>query len=301
MLRHALRIFLLLILTLPAAWAGNTLALVLSDTTPPYREFSHGLKEALRDSQWTIGSTGNRESIDLAQPPQLLVTVGVDALRSSLAQPASPPIIATLVSRQVYERLLAESGRPRNRSTAIYMEQPLNRQAMFLRQILPGRTRVGVLASQESTPLIAPLRQALSAQGLTLELEESNHDETLLPAANALLPRVQLLLATPDPKIYKRDNIKTILITSYRHQKPVIAFSSAFVGAGALAAIYSTPQQIARQVAELIMTNGINLPPPEHPNQFSIAINRSVAEALNLQLAEESEIRRVLLQGKELR
>lgn len=301
MLRGVLRTILLYLFLLPAAWAGNTLALVLSDNTPPYLEFTTAFRGALNNSSWTISSSGKIDSIDPGKPPTLIVTVGIEAFRQSLALNNTSPIVATLIGRQIYEKLLSESGRARNRSTAIYIEQPLHRQAAFLRQLLPGRSRVGILASNEGRNQIAPLRQALSAIGYSLDTEDSDTDETLLPATNALLPRVNLLLATADPKIYKRDNIKTILLTSYRHQKPVIAFSSTFVNAGALAAIYATPQQIARQAADLVSTHGSNLPAAEYPNQFSIAINRSVADALNLQVPEEADIRRILQAGKEFR
>lgn len=301
MLGHALRILLLNLLLLPTVWAGNTLALVLSDSSAPYREFAQTFSRALQESSWQIASTGKIETIDSSNPPALIVTAGVEAFRQTLARPGNTPILATLIGRQLYERILAEAAKSHPRSSAIYIEQPLNRQVAFLRLLLPGRQRVGILLSSESSNSRVPLRQALLAGGLALDSEESDGDENLLPAVNALLPRVNLLLATPDSKVYKRDNIKSILLTSYRHQKPVIAFSSTFVNAGALAAIYSTPQQIARQAADLINDHGSNLPVPEYPQQFSIAINRSVAAALDLSLPDESELKRALMAGKETR
>jgi ABC-type uncharacterized transport system substrate-binding protein len=294
MLRHALKIFFLSFFLLSDVWAANSLALVLSDNTPPYREFSGTLKDGLQDSPWKVSSIGNVDSIDPANPPQLIVTVGIEAFRQTLARSGNTPIMATLIGRQIYEKSLSEASRNRPRSSVIYIEQPLHRQAAFLRQLLPGKTQIGLLHSSEGRSQVAPLRQALSATGLNLDTEESESDETLLPAANALLARTQLLLAIPDAKIYKRDNIKTILLTSYRHQKPLIAFSSTFVTAGALAAIYSTPAQIARQAAEMIKLHGLSLPAADYPAYFSVGINRSVADALNIQLADESDIKRAM-------
>ena len=302
MLRHALRVLALLLLVLPKSWAAGTVALVLSDNSAPFREFSNTFTESLQSStQWKVSSVGSIDSLSSANSASVIVTAGLEAFRQSLARAGNTPIVATLIGRPVYEKLLAESGRPRGRTTAIFIEQPLNRQIAFLRQLLPGNTRVGMLLSEEGRNTLTPIRHALSAAGFALDTENIDSDETLLSAVNALLPRVQLLLTTPDPKIYKRDNIKTILVTSYRHQKPVIAFSSTFVTAGALAAIYSNPPQIARQAADLIIEHGTSLPAPVYPNQFSIAINRNVAEALNLEIADEPAIRRALLAGKEFR
>lgn len=287
---HAFRIFLLSFFLLPMAWAGGTVALVLSDNTPHFREFATTFNEHLQGSRWKLGKT------DDSPAPRLIITVGVDAFRKTLARGGQTPIIATLIGRQLYEKLLAESGRPRHLSTAIYIEQPLGRQVAFLRQILPGQNRIGLLLSDEGKEDFRPLRQALLSNGFSIDSEESNSEETLIPALGALLPRVQLLLATPDPKVYRRDNIKTILITTYRYQKPLIAFSSTFVTAGAFAALYSSPQQIARQAAELLITHNGELTAAEYPTHFSVAINRSVAEALNLPTPSEAEIRRALMQ-----
>ncbi len=98
----------------------------------------------------------------------------------------------------------------------------------------------------------------------------------------------------PDAGIYRRDNIKSILITTYRQQRPVIAYSSAFVTAGALAALYSTPAQLARQAVELMEQPG-TLPVIVYPAQFAIAINANVAQALGLNVVDEAGLRQRML------
>jgi len=299
MLRHAFGILFLALFLLPSAWAGNTVALILSDNSAPYKEFAAGFYEAMQDKGWEV-NLGLAEQAESGNA-SLIVTVGVDAFRQSLQKPGNTPILGTLIGRQIYQKLLNDSGRPRKRSSAIYIEQAYNRQAQFIHALLPDKTRAGVLVSTDSRHELGTIRQALQANGLTLDSEDSDHDESLLPASNALFERIQILLATPDPKIYKRDQIKTLLLTSYRHRKPVIAFSSAFVTAGALAAIYSTPKQLARQAAQMVLNHGSNLPPAEYPDQFAIAINRSVADALGLSLPDEAELRRALNASKESR
>lgn len=295
MFTHALRIFLASILLLPSAWAASTLALVLSDGSAPYAEFATTLGNGLEGSAWKIVSSGKIDSLEPGSRPDLIVAAGSDALRQALARPGNTPVIATLIARPAYDRIVAEAGKPRPRSTAIFIEQPAPRQVAFLRLLLPGRNRVGMLGSPESRAGLTPFRQALQAAAYTLETEEAEGEASLLPAINALLPRVNLLLAAADPSIYKRDNIKAILVTSYRHQKPVVAFSALFVQAGALAALYSTPTQIARQTVDMISLYGANLPPPEYPSQFSISSNRSVAESFSLQLPDDAELRRALM------
>lgn len=302
MLRFALPVVLLLIALAPAAWAGN-IVLVLSDSSGPYAEFSNTLGDALENTSWKITAAGKLETLDLAaKPPDLLVTAGAQALRQVLAKNGTTPVLATLLPRQSFDKTLADAGKLRGRVSAIYLDQPPARQAAFLRHLLPGQKQIGLLLSQETRAATEQYRRALAAAGLTLDSEDVDTDIALLPALNTLLPRVNALLAIPDASIYKRDNIKAILVTSYRHRRPVVGFSAAFVTAGALAALYTTPAQIARQTADLIASQGIALPAAAlPPSLFAVAINQNVVEALGLSIPDEASIRRAMLADREAR
>jgi len=275
------RLLLTLILFVPPAWAENV-ALVLSGNDTPYTEFTSSLRDAIAGTTWKIA-------------------VGTNAFRQTLAHSGNTPVIATLLPRLAYEKLLAESGNRTRRVSAIWLDQPAARQAAFIRHLLPGKSRIGMLISSENHLQVGPFRQAFTSAGLTLETEESDSDKALLSTLNALLARVNIVLAIPDSGIYKRDSIRSILMTTYRYQRPVVAFSPALVNAGALAALYSTPTQIARQTAEVMHTFNSTLPPPMSPNQFSIMINQNVALALDLNIRDEADIRRALLADKEAR
>ena len=301
MLRFALPAFIMFLFMAPLAWAGN-ITLALSDNGGPYAEFAVTLGNALEDTSWKVTASGKPDAIEQTTPrPDLIVTAGSEAFRQMLARGGNTPMIATLLPRQSYERILAETGRGRSRVTAIYLDQPPARQASFLRQLLPGQKRIGMLLSNETRPLASQYRAAFNNAGLILDSEDSDIDSTLLPAVNTLLPRVNVLLAIPDGTIYKRDNIKAILVSSYRHQRPVVAFSPAFVNAGAVAALYSTPAQIARQIADLIINLGQSLPGPMPPSLYSIAVNPNVAQALGLSIPDETMIRRAMLADRESR
>ena len=294
-------VIVVLLFLAPAAW-GSNLTVTLTDSTGPYAEFAKSLSNALAETHWKITIVGPGDNAERsASRPDLIVTAGSDALRQALSHGSSTPIIATLLPRLSYEKIVAEFAKNRGRITAIYLDQPPARQAVFLRHLLLGLKRVGILYSSETRPSANLNRQIFSQAGLTLEAEDSDTDNSLLPAINALLPRVNVLLANPDSTIYKRDNIKAILITSYRHQRPVVAFSPAFVNAGAFAALYSTPTQIAQQTAELITHMGSTLPAPMAPNQFAISINQNVAQALGLPSPDEANIRRAMLADREPR
>lgn len=283
----------LTLLLAPVAWAGNV-TLLLSDSAGPYAEFSSTFSEALNSRRWSIHLVPKADAYTPGAPAaDLIVTAGSEALRQALQRaPPGTPILATLLPRQTFERLLNEAPRARRQLTALVLDQPPGRLSAFIRHLLPGQTRIGILSSPETRLLLPALRQ--SSGNLQFDSEDVDSDGALLPALNNLLPRVGALLALPDAGIYRRDNIKSILITTYRQQRPVIAYSSAFVTAGALAALYSTPAQIGRQAAELIEQAG-TLPVIVYPAQFAIAINANVAQALGLNVADEASLRQRLL------
>ena len=299
--RFILYFFLSLITLSPVAWAGS-ITLLLSENSGPYGEFASTLGEVLDSARWKISRIGKTDNIEPSgQRPDLIISAGSEAFQRALAMGGTTPIIATLLPRQSYEKIIAQAGPQRARFTAIYLDHPPARQASFLRHLLPDLKRVGMLFSSETRGVASQYRQTFKNAGLILDSEDSDTPSTLLPALNTLLPRVEALLAIPDTTIYKRDNIKPILVTSYRHQRPVIAFSAPFVSAGALAALHTTPAQIARQTADLINNMGTTLPPPVPPSQFAITINSNVAEALGLSIPDEATIRRAMLAESEAR
>ena len=281
------------------AW-GASVALILSESGGTYDEFANKLNDALGGSHWNIVSTTLADATQAPPTADLIVTVGSDALRKALSRTDSPPIVATLLPRLSYERILSEHRRP-GRITAIYLDQPPARQAAFFRHLFPEQKRFGLLVSPETRGLAGQYRQAFSNAGLILDIEDADTDKALLPALSAVLERSSALLALPDSTLYRRNNIKAILITAFRQQRPIVGYSPAFVTAGALAALHTTPHQAARQTADLIIANGTNLPPPSGPTQFAIAINPNVAQALGIKVPDEAAIRRALLSDRESR
>jgi putative tryptophan/tyrosine transport system substrate-binding protein len=298
MLGRALRFLLLFFCLVPAALAQGKIALVISDQSTPYSAFVSQFQDSLRSGNWATGRAIAPDALANQAPVDVVVAVGSEALRAALARNDKTPILATLITRSAFEQITAGKSGDGRKVSAIYLDQPASRQAAFIRLLLPAGKNVGVLARQADSRSLAGMTSAMRDNGLSLVSETSDTDDALIPALNLLLPRVDVLLATPDPVIFRRDNVKAILMTAYRFQRPVIAFSQALVNAGALAALYSSPTQAAEEAADIIREHGINLPPARFPATFSLAINRSVAEALGRELPDEASLRRSLQGAK---
>ena len=102
-----------------------------------------------------------------------------------------------------------------------------------------------------------------------------------------------VFLALPDPRVINADTAQNVLLTSFRMRRPVVGYSAAYVRAGALAAVYSTPQQIGTQTGQIVraILGGSPLPAPQFPKQFSVSVNHKVARSMGLELDDDDVIR----------
>jgi putative tryptophan/tyrosine transport system substrate-binding protein len=78
-----------------------------------------------------------------------------------------------------------------------------------------------------------------------------------------------------------------VLLASFRARVPLLAFSPSYVRAGALLALYVTPEQVGQQVASVVrgVLQGKSLPSsPLYAQNFSVAVNEHVARSLGLDL-----------------
>ncbi len=179
------------------------------------------------------------------------------------------------------------------RISAIYLDQPLFRQLDLIRQALPKSSRLGIVLGPESARDAERLQILSEARGLTLTVERAQRDTALYPALQRALADTDVLLALPDPYVSNPETAQNVLLTSFRQRVPVIGFSAAYVRAGALAAVFSSPAQIGTEAGEIArqVYRGQVLGAAKYPRYFSVTINRQVANSLNLSLEDETTLR----------
>jgi ABC-type uncharacterized transport system substrate-binding protein len=185
------------------------------------------------------------------------------------------------------------------RDSAIYLDQPFRLQLDLIRLALPKRDRLGVVLGPTSAALRDELRAAAKAKGFRLDIEQIDSSQALLPALNKVLEDNDVLLSVADPVVFNNHTIHHLLLSTYRHDVPVLGLSRAYVEAGALLAVYTTPEQIGTHITDVLLklasTGQWTLPAPQPPRYFSVTVNRRVASALNLVLPDDAELLRKLL------
>lgn len=267
--------------------------LVMSNGAPPYQQFSDALSKALlaNNVNAAIVSSQVGENLSPDDDPKidLTISVGLKATEHAIAN-FRAPLLSAMVSRNDYETLIERHSSRRSAATvsAIYLDQPWDRQFNFIRAALPNLRVVGVLYSPDNNILLPRL-----PRGMSLNARSVLPSETLFDALENVLSSSDVLLVIHGNEIYSSSNMRNILLTSYRKKVPLIGISQAYVNAGALCAIFSTPEQVAGQVLEAIVSFATNrqLPEPRYPTAFSIAVNQQVARSLEIVLDAPEVIR----------
>jgi ABC-type uncharacterized transport system substrate-binding protein len=226
------------------------------------------------------------------KPETLIVTLGSETTHGLFQHSFRNPVFSLLVSKQSYKTLLDE--KPAGVSwSALYIDQPLNRQLSLIRHLLGDDQSIGVLLGPYSRTEHKALQSIARRNRQSIRIEEITDEEQLIPSLKSLTDHSSVLLAIPDPMVFNKTTIRGILLLSYRENIPMIGFSRAYVKAGAIAAIYTRLEQISEQAYQLIRQHGERNGLPRstyYPDDFSVAVNRKVARTLEISVDSEDEL-----------
>ncbi|MGJ9420066.1 hypothetical protein ACHAC9_20285 [Massilia sp. CMS3.1] len=221
---------------------------------------------------------------ELAQRRRLvLVAIGPVALREAAAQRCDCVVIAAFTSSQVWRSVVDELPAARAKAmTAVYAEPAPFDQVRLATLLYRRPVRVAAILGPD-TGFLLP---ALTGQAEVLQAARGDDLGDIL----ARVKRSEVLLALPDSAIYNPENIRNILLSTYRRKQAVIGFSADMVKVGALASTYSEIEDINAQVAEMaasFVATG-ELPAPQFPRYFRTTINEGVARSLDIAVSIEA-------------
>jgi putative ABC transport system substrate-binding protein len=280
------------------ALAAPLIWVALGESGGVHQETADHLKASLADFAEARVDRATELFAGRGARPDLIVTVGAAALDLALEQLpkkeagwAKIPLLATLVPQAVVEARRALVGvRP---FSAVVLDQPLARQFALIRRALPESQRVGVLPGPLTRARLGQIEKEARQRGLQLVVgPEVRASEDIYPSLKETLIHADVVLALPEPLVYNAGTLQNILLTTYRARVPLIAFSSAYVKAGALLAVYSTPQQVARQTALVVRDWLAGREPPLYVfnPEFTVVANDKVAASLGLRPFDVDEL-----------
>jgi hypothetical protein len=172
--------------------------------------------------------------------------------------------------------------------------QPACKHLQLIKAINPKWTTIGVLSSINSLDTAAELSRCAIRFNFDLQLYAISDESDLQKTLETAVEYNKVLLATVDPLVYNSRTVKNILLTSYRHRKPVIGYSESFVQAGAVAAIYTSAETVADEAARIIsefFDNNWQFKRNIYsPSGFSVSTNKQVASSLEISLPNTATI-----------
>jgi putative tryptophan/tyrosine transport system substrate-binding protein len=309
-------VFLLLLAALNLAYAAGvkaptryTVLVLIGHQTGIYQEVVDGIRAGMRAgnrielqvlplADYTRRAAALRE----AARPDLVVTVGTEAAQTVLQEVSDTPVCMILIPRTTSVALVRNYEQtpllPRRAISTVYIDQPLQRQLRLVRLTLPRSRRLGVVYGPHSREGAKQLKAASDAGHWDLHAVSIDREKELFGALTRVLDNSDVLLALPDPLVYNQHTTQNILLETYRQRKPLIGYSHAYVAAGALAAVYSTPRQIGRQAGELVAESGgkgtVSMPAQSYPKYFTVEVNQQVAHSLGLTIATATELQSMI-------
>jgi putative ABC transport system substrate-binding protein len=286
------------------AYTGVTI--VMSVQTPANLEFVDQFNaELAKDKQVNLRvnviTLSDTERLVVAENSELVIALGVKALEATSKLRWSTPVLGVFIPLPAFNRVMAKSRRDLGNFSAIILDQPFARQISLIKHVLPEAQKIAVLLSTTSSQYVEYVREEGEKRGLNIIEGKVSQEIDLIPQLKKLLDTADGILAIPDPAIYNRETAQPILLTSYRYQKPIFGYSQSYVRAGALAAVYTTSKQLAKQAVEVAIKSRLAssyLPPPQMPKYFSIMLNYQVARSLNIPLMDEDELLKKMLESE---
>ncbi len=271
----------------------------LSRDTPQGQGFSQQLIKNLKKNIDKAGFKAHPLMLDLDNVNThrfndyaLIIAVGSNITKILLNKKIGTAIFSVLMPRHLTAQLRKRYPEKKNWSSLL-IDQPIDRQFYLISSITGKPQKTGVLISPYTKKLKKTLKKSAKKSNHTLTTKYVANTEELTASLKSLAKKSTILLTLPDPVIYNKNTIRGILLLSYRNKLPVIGFSKAYVKAGAIAAIYSQPNQISKQTISIIkrfFKRHFFKRNEYYPKYFSVALNKKVATSLGIDLPEKSVV-----------
>jgi ABC-type uncharacterized transport system substrate-binding protein len=289
----ARRVFFCL-LTLPTiTYSQSNILTVVSSYDRLYQDFYSTLEDGLQDDSTIRQISASEIDSETLNQYDLVIPVGYRAAKKVAEYKSKPTVIYSLIP---------DTESPLNSITCketncykVYINQPIQRYIKLFKKLFSERNTLAVAEIQENSKRMHQIKLISKKYRIKNKAIYIKNDENIARTLINKLSKDDVLLALPNPNIYNKNSAKSIILSAYHKNVPIIAYSEAFAKAGALVSLYSSIDNIANETASVannIIENGYLTQKEYYPNEFTIKINSTVARSLNIDIAVENDIKR---------
>jgi ABC-type uncharacterized transport system substrate-binding protein len=268
-----------------------------STTVEAHRSAIDGIRAALAKSPLEIhvvdlsrlGAERSRGERFAEPGTRVIVAIGTEALQLVAAQRPNVPVISTMLLRGVSPA--NKTGGPEvafSPVATIVLDVPLPALLARLKQVFPGKTRLGIIRNTNMAGLAAAeLQSRAQQQGFTVRVVDCPGAEQLLDTFLTLKGQVDFVWCLPDGVLYNSATIKPLILASIEYRLPLIGFSESFARAGAAVGVYPDFRDVGLQTGEIALqiAGGQAVRVIEGPRKVKLALNQSVLRLIGLRYA----------------
>ena len=221
----------------------------------------------------------------------LIVTLGSGAAEIAVAKKTGKRLVASLITESAFIALAEQHYGSTSKALAsgisvIVLDQPLQRRIELASILLPKSKNVGLMLGPSTQSKQAQFGRTLKNAGMNPHIFTIGLSDNPIHKIDPVMKGSDVFIPIADSHLLNVTTAKWILQLSYRYRVAVIGYSANYVNAGALASVFSSPEDVARQTSEVIqaLCKGgaeYQLYPPKY---CTVKFNKTVAWHLGLQV-----------------
>lgn len=265
------------------------LVILTSSDTSSYQQALDSIRRNL-PSHLTVKEYNLEGRIDRAQDigaairgthPPLVIAIGLKATLVARAELPNTPILFCMVVHP------EEYGLPTTNMVGILNKVSPAAQLRQITTLIPTAHSIGLLYDERKTgTFVAEAQVKARLLGMTLIAVPVAHQDAIVGALRALLPKIDLLWIVQDSTVVTEDSLESLMESSLREKVPIFTFSTTLVQRGALGALVIHPSDVGRQAARVAVTllahRGPSAPVMLEPETPELAFNLNTAEFIGL-------------------
>lgn len=301
-----LRIVALLCLLFTTQLTHAKTLLLLSSNVAYYQETAESLQISA-SSQGIPGSDFQTLTVEqfkqrskLPNQYSLIVAIGTAAATAAIEEKSEIPLLNIFIPKNAYDAIYSSNSittqKPvtTRKVSAIYLDQPLKRLITLACLLKPEAKKLGTIFGPISQSAQPEIKRLAETGGMSLKYDFLTKEDNPVSTLKPVVTESELFIAIPDHAILNKAIARWILYLSFQHKIPVIGFSNAYTNAGAIASVYSSPENIGYQAAEAVVSwlknNDSTIWNPVYPRYFTLSTNPAVARSLGISLPSDEEL-----------
>ncbi|GMU46398.1 MAG: hypothetical protein AMXMBFR26_11800 [Porticoccaceae bacterium] len=261
---------------------------LLADAAPHYLAAAERLREHLKRLKPGVSvrvHTGAKLSAATWAETDILVTVGAEALTTLRAAHPERVALHLFITRDFWlDRQTRDPDLARQPGLAL--DQPPEHLVALARTLLPEARTLAVVLGPLARRNLEVVQTTALGLGFEPAIAVLSARDNPLAVLSPLVADADAILVLPDRAEFNGPLAKWVLQLGFRARVPVLAFSRAYADAGALAAVFTAPDDVGREGAELLanwLDTGHYPQGIQYPRAYSVATNPAVASALGVE------------------